>query len=131
MSRYISHAFELAIPDAVTRQSWYVTLMESAPFYGGPEEGGWWGQDTRIIAFKEFPSEETAKAAYEAVLKTAEEMTLLSRRRYGQECQESMDWLEARGLEADFLPEPDGESTYFVYIGKELPREHTGDRQYC
>lgn len=27
-----------------------------------------------------------------------------------------MEWLEARGLDADYLPEPDGELSYFVTI---------------
>ena len=130
MRSFYKQAFEIVCPDSKERESWYVTLIEEVPYYGGPEEGGWWGSDTYIVAYKEFPTYEQAKASYDKTMELAKELSENARREYGEYCKNSMEWPEARGLDADFLPEPDGETTYHVTLSEELPEEHRGCRQY-
>lgn len=127
---YLRQAFETIINDAKQPEVWYVTLVEHQPFYGGPEEGGWWGEDREVVGYKEFPSEELAEAAAEAVRAFAKELEAQSRRAFGEHCLREMEWLEARGLDADFLPEPDGETKYSVVVSQDIPESSRGCRQY-
>ena len=127
---YMQAAFDQVIADALVPEDWYVTLVESVPFYGGPEEGGWWGEDTFIVKYKKFPSHELAEQAANAVRKLAKEMTHQAQREYGQYCLNTMEMLDARGLDADYLPEPDGPTKYYVTVTQEIVQESRGCRQY-
>lgn len=127
---YIESAFDAIIPDAILPQEWYVCLMEKTSTYGGPEEGGWWRHDSILVKYKEFPSEETANKAAESVRKLAEEMSAEERGIHGEYCLRSMEWLEARGLDADFLPEPDGPSEYYVLVCEEIPQNYYSPSEY-
>ena len=130
MSNYLNEAFHAVINDAKPAEKWYVSLMESVPYYGGPEEGGWWGNDSHLVAYREFPSEESAEAAREAVDKLALELKAESHKSFGERMLRELDWLDARGLEADWLPEPDGESDYYVVVSQGIPEESLGVRHY-
>jgi hypothetical protein len=100
------------------------------PYYGSPEEDGWWGRNTYVVAFKEYPTEELAQAAAEQVRKLAKELTDRSRCEYGEHCLREMEWLEARGLDVDFLPEPNGPSEYSVWVTNKIPQNNYGFRHY-
>ena len=131
MVSYLQAAFDHVCSSAVKAEGFFVTLYENCPYYGGPEEGGWWGSDTRLVASQHFSLEEDADKAKEAVEKMAEDLTKQSRREHGQACLDSMEWLEARGLDADYLPEPDGESKFWVTVEKTRGEcESTGSRHY-
>jgi hypothetical protein len=130
MDAYMQFAFHAVCKDAKAPETWYVSLIESIPFYGGPEEGGWWGSDSIVVAWKEFPDREQATAASQAVHKLAAELGEQSRRAFGEQCLRELEWLEARGLDADFLPEPDGESSFHVRVSQTLPENRFGDRHY-
>lgn len=130
MDTYIQQAFNQICDQAKQTESWYLVLMESNPYYGGPEEGGWWGRDTQVVAFQEFPTEQLAIASKDSVTKLAKELADQARRDYGNQCLIELDWLEARGLPADFLPEPDGPSEYYVIVVQEIPQSTRGTRQY-
>ena len=121
MSNFMQAAFNAAIDNAKQPERWYVVLVESFQAYGGPEEGGWYYRVANVVAYREYPNEELATAAKDAVEKLAEELRIESRNAHGEMCLRSMEWLEARGLDADFLPEPDGESEYRVSVTTELP----------
>jgi hypothetical protein len=127
---HVREAFGIVLPDAEESETWYVVLMEEVPYYGGPEEGGWWGRDTVPVAWKECLSKKEATRYEKQVEKLAEELSIVARDRYGNHCLESLEWLEARGLEADFLPEPDGPSTYYVQVSKGIPQPEHGCRHY-
>ena len=43
---YTSEAFHQICKEAKPAKSHHVSLYANEPFYGGPEEGGWWGSDT-------------------------------------------------------------------------------------
>lgn len=127
---FFQAAFEAVCKEAKPAEGFYVCLMESVPFYGGPEEGGWWGRDTHLVAYQHYPTEEQADAAVKQVEKLAKELSDESRKDFGEQCLREMEWLNARGLDADFLPEPDGESEFYVLKCEGLPEESRGCRQY-
>jgi hypothetical protein len=130
MDSYLRDAFEAVVCDAKVPEDWYVCLMERIPYYGGPEEGGWWGEDTNLVAYHKCRSEEEARAYMAAVQKLADELTAESRKAFGEQCLRECEWLEARGLDADYLPEPGGETTYDVMVSQGLPQGSRGCRHY-
>jgi hypothetical protein len=112
----MSNAFHAVCTDAVKPNGkWYVVLWEHVASYGGPEEGGWYNHSAFVQAYKCFTNEEAAQMALQEVQKMAEELTKAQSRIEGQACLDSLEWLEARGLDADFLPDPD-RSDYSVSI---------------
>lgn len=130
MSHYLESAFHGICREAQLAEDWYVTLVELVPFYGGPEEGGWHGTDRQVIAFQKFASEESALAAAHRVQHLADELKADSQRLHGEHCLREMEWLEARGLDADFLPEPDGPSDFSVIVSQGVPESTRGNRHY-
>lgn len=107
-------AFFTVCADAQPAESHYLSLYVQVPYYGGPEEGGWWGSDTHLVAYKHFDTLEALEAAKAAVEAMAVELNEQARRDFGDRCLRELEWLEARGLDSDYLPEVDGESCYFV-----------------
>lgn len=65
MDKYIEAAFDAICTEAQRTDQWYVCLMVSVPFYGGPEEGGWWGEDSHCVKFQCFPTEDMAEQVKE------------------------------------------------------------------
>lgn len=109
----------------------YCSLYVNVPYYGGPEEGGWWGVSTHLLASQGFPCEEDANQAMDRVKELVEAGNRDERRKFGEQCLREMEWLEARGLDSDFFPEPDGESRYWVCVEeKRGEHESRGCRHY-
>lgn len=133
MSNFYSEAFYAVCKEAKTVTAaniWYVCLMESIPYYGGPEEGGWYGRDNVVVAYQECLSEHQAQTLADEVHKLALELTENERRSYGERCLFETEWLEARGLDDSYLPEPDGPSEFSVCVFNEFPANTFGPRQY-
>jgi hypothetical protein len=112
-------------------QSSYVSLYVDLPYYGGPEEGGWWGNDTELVAYHECISDVEAKLVKDAVDALAEKLSKDAKDSFYRRCAAECEWLEARGLDSGFLPEVDGEERYWVTV-EERPGEHghQGSRHY-
>lgn len=100
--------------DAQPAKRSYVSLYMRKPFYGGPEEGGWWGSDVELVAYQECTNDIDAQAIYGQVTALAARLSREAKSGFNQQCARECEWLEARGLDADFLPEVDGEVSYFV-----------------
>ena len=115
-----SEAFFSVCDDAQPAESHYLSLYVSVPYYGGPEEGGWWGTDTALVAYKHFDTSEAMEAARGKVETLSAELNEQARRDFGEQCLREMAWLDARGLDADYLPEVDGESSYSV-VTEDVP----------
>lgn len=131
MDTFIKDAFyQICKKAEQINQSVFVCLMEKIPFYGGPEEGGWWGYDYILIAYQEFTNIEIAEKIKEQINKFAETLTKGKQKEYNKQCSKDTDWLNARGLNADFLSEPDGPSEYYVLVTKDIPENHYGSRHY-
>ena len=126
-------AFEALCKSATKPEHVYLSLYVNHPFYGGPEEGGWWGNDTVLEQSKHFNNREDAEEARVRVETLAKQETADAKNRYYQQCRRECDWLEERGLEDDgsVLPEVDGSSTYWVTVETERgSQEQRGDRYY-
>jgi hypothetical protein len=127
---YLQAAFDEVCKEAKTTKGWYVNLMCNESYYGGPEEGGWWGTNTSVVAYQYFSTEEAAQAACEEVKKLAKKLEDDARKAYGRQCLAEMDWLDDRGLDANYLPEPDGPESYHVCISQEIPGASYGPTHY-
>lgn len=110
----ISKAFFDICADATPAKAHYVSLYVSIPFYGGPEEGGWWGRDTELVAYHRVSNDVEAEAICEQVNQLAEQLSKEAHDKFNRACAAECEWLEARGLDADYLPEVDGNESYFV-----------------
>ena len=131
MSDYIQAAYRKVCRNAETSDERFVSLYEESQYYGGPEEGGWYGTDMRLVETQRFASEATAYAVYTKIEAIAAAMTADSRAAWAQRCSDEVDWCDARGLDADYLPEPDGPSEYRVVIESVSgSRERRGSRHY-
>jgi hypothetical protein len=127
---HLQSAFDAVCKDAKQAEGYYVCLMEETSDYGGPEEGGWWRHDTVLVAYQRFDTEEQAEAARQKVLELAAELGQQAQREHGEHCLVTMEWLDARGLDADFLPEVDGPSKFHVIMSQGLPENSYGPSHY-
>jgi hypothetical protein len=127
----INEAFFQICRDAKPAASSYVSLYMTVPYYGGPEEGGWWGSDNVLVAYHQCKTEVEAEAVKIKVEELAKEMSDDARKDFGRACLAQCEWLEARGLDSDSLPEVDGEISYFVSV-EETPGQSVsrGCRHY-
>lgn len=127
----IKEAFFQLIENIEKPERVFVSLYIQIPYYGGPEEGGWWGADTHLVAYTQCVCEEDAKLLLGRIEAYTDDLNKEEKKRFGQRCLEEMNWLEARGLDADYLPEVDGESSYFVVTETTLgSNEQKGPRHY-
>jgi hypothetical protein len=127
----INEAFFNICREAKPAKSSYVSLYVNVPYYGGPEEGGWWGSDNVLVAYHQCGNDVEAEHVKAKVEELAKEMSDDAKRSFGRACIAQCEWLEARGLDSDSLPEVDGEESYFVVV-EDTPGEHAsnGCRHY-
>lgn len=119
-----------ACKDAKTPELWYVCLLETIPVYGGPEEGGWWTSDAVVVAYQAYQSQEQAEAVANGIQDLAKELRKEAKVAYGNQCLREMKWLDDRGLDGDWLREPDGPSNYSVVVSQTIPEPSYGSRHY-
>lgn len=126
-----SAAFYAVCKDHVPAHAKHVSLYRIESFYGGPEEGGWWGHDYILVASQKCDTEAEADALAHKVSDLADELSKQAKDSFNRGCAMECEWLEARGLDADYLPEVDGEDRYAVYV-EDFAGEmaSTGDRHY-
>jgi len=107
---YLEAAFDAVIKDHVPSEKWYVVLMEDSSYF--------FSTATDVLKYAVFNNEEAALQAKERVKELAAELEVQA------------EWLDACGLDADFFPEDDGPSRYWVYCGQEIPQPSVGPRHY-
>lgn len=130
MSDYLEDAFDKICTEAKETVGIYLSLVEDVPFYGGPEEGGWWGTDTHVMKYQHFTTMEAAEIAKAKVEELAASLEADAHRAYGEQCLREMEFLDARGLDADYLREPDGPSKFYVVLSDTVPENRRGCRHY-
>lgn len=124
-------AFEFVCINAIRHEGVFVSIYLRSPFYGGPEEGGWWGEDVTLEAYQRFDFMPDAVLAIEAMREAVENETNDAKKAFNDQCSKECAWLERRGLDDSALPEVDGADSYFIRI--ETTRgsfESTGARHY-
>lgn len=129
--RHTKEAFLTICSEAKSIEGTYVSLYVKVPFYGGPEEGGWWGSDIELIAYEQCFSKEVAEVLIQTIKNLVEELNKDAKSAWGEQCQRENEWLEVRGLGADYFPECDGREEYFVALESVLGSSVSqGERQY-
>ena len=124
-------AFEFVCTNAVKREGVFLSVYRRSPFYGGPEEGGWWGEDVILEEYQAFDFVPDAELALRAISQAVVNETHFAKQAYNDQCRRECDWLEERGLDDSALPEVNGPDSYFIRI--ETTRgsfESTGGRHY-
>ena len=102
----ISEAFLTICEKAIPAESFFVSLYIQSPYYGGPEEGGWWGSDTSLVAYHEYDTEAGADFAKAQVDALVEDMNKKAKLEFGNHCLKQTEWLEARGRGRVLLRHP-------------------------
>jgi len=127
----ISEAFFSVCKNARPAKRVFVSLYVRTPYYVGPEEVGWWGEDNSLVAYHECDTEDQAEAIRAEVEKLASDLSKEAQRGFHRACAAQMEWLKSRGLESDALPEVDGEESYFVTTEEVAGSEASmGERHY-
>ena len=128
----IFEAFHRIVAEPIAPVAVYVVLWRNEPFYGGPEEGGWWGNDRMVEAYTVVQSREDAEALCERIEALADELTAEAARDHGRGCQAQLDWCEARGIDDSnrVFGEDHGAATYFVTVEDHPPRDQHGERAW-
>jgi len=127
----VCSAFKKVCADPERADEIFLSLYAREPFYGGPEEGGWWGADVVLVASQRFISENDARAAKERTDILVAKLSKQADRQYSERCRDECDWLDARGLDSEFLPEVEGPTKYFVIVeARRGEHESVGDRYY-
>ena len=104
--------------------------MERVPFYGGPEEGGWYGSDVLLVQTAEVANESLANKLSAAIQDLAKQLSIEARREDDLHMSLVLDAADAAGIDYENLPEPDGASSFFVIVTNELPMTKKGLRNY-
>lgn len=103
--------------EAVAAQPHYVSLYEDVPFYGGAEEGGWWGNDRILREYILTPSLAAAEALRYQIEITATELTQEAKRSHAEACLAQCENAWSRGVEPETIYGEDaGPSAYVVRI---------------
>lgn len=129
---YITEAFSQVCNQAEESEERFVSLYCSVPYYGGPEEGGWWGRDVKLIATQPYPTEAQASAAKARVEELAQQLKADAQREHGDMCLSQLETCGWDGEEAQSrFGEVDGAEDYFVTI-ESTPgsQESRGSRHY-
>ena len=125
-------AFNQIVESPVPCSKFYVVLWVNCPYYGGPEEGGWWGNDRIPQAFTECASECQANALRDRIEVLAKSLSSEASRDHGRTCLSQLAYCEARGIDDSnsVYGETDGEDSYDVTVQAEPPSARYGDRHY-
>lgn len=117
----------------VTNERWFVSLYIKAPFYGGPEEGGWWGCDRVLVASYEVASDVMAQTVYEKIASWVSETNDDAKREHGEVNLQLSINAEQKGYDSpeDLYGNDDGPDEYYVCIENNVGQnEHRDDRHY-
>jgi len=131
MSDQLQEAFFEVCNEAKPAGHFFVCLYVQHPFFGGPEEGGWWGTDTELVAYDHCNTKEEADAKLAALKSLADRLNKQALSEFGDHCLRQTAWLDERGLDDSFLPEVDGETSYCVTVEEDKPGERVSRGSRC
>lgn len=109
-------AYEHVCNNAEKADGAYVSLYLQTSGYGGPEEGGWDWHDDNLVCYQRVTTKEQAESLRELINALAESRNEDARMAYGDHCLRTCEWLDERGLDADFLPDPAPPDKYWVAV---------------
>lgn len=115
-------AWNEIIEDSEVAQECYLSLYENVPYYGGPEEGGWWGYIQILLKYCKCSSYAQAEMLSDKLRKHCEELTEEAKKADGQDCLRHMERADQRGEDVSD-DGYDGPSTFYLQI-ESMPGEH-------
>lgn len=115
-SRFVKASFFATCHTPEATEERFVSLYEHTSEYGGPEEGGWWRHSTVLVSTQKCANQFAAEHLLGRINERAKQLTDEARRRWAAHCAAETHWCEQRGLDADYLPEPDGPSEFEVVV---------------
>ena len=127
----IEQAFYALVSE--TDKPYYVVLWEARQYYGGPEEGGWYGYDYIVASYKRVDSLLVAENLAARIHLLAKNMSKQSRDEYYRRCLEECERADAAGEDptdyygGDVYESP---SSFYVTVEEEMPESHFGNRYY-
>jgi hypothetical protein len=108
-------AWDEIIEDSEVAQECYLSLYENVPYYGGPEEGGWWGYLQILQKYCKCSSHKQAEMLSDKLRKHCEELTEDAKKADGEDCLRHMERADRRGEDVSD-DGYEGPSTYFMQI---------------
>lgn len=115
-------AWNEIIEDSEVAQECYLSLYENAPYYGGPEEGGWWGHLHILQKYCKCSSYAQAEMLMEKLRDHCKQLTEEAKKADGNDCLRHMERADRRGEDVSD-DGYDGPSTYYMII-ESMPGEH-------
>lgn len=127
----LQEAWDELTENAETGEECYVSLYRDVSFYGGPEEGGWWGTDSILVEYKFCASRQAAEELVKAMQVKVAELVREDVTAWGEQCLVELDAAAERGIDPEELPEMDGPDGFHVLI-ESFPGQHAyrGCRHY-
>lgn len=130
----LRQAFYQVAREAQPARRSYVSLYAILPYFGGVEEGGWWGHDVELVAYQEVSSDVEAEAVADKVRELAEDLSKEAKDSFHRGAAAQMEWLEQHDPmadESDYFPEVDGAEEYYVVVESQPGSQaYQGSRYY-
>lgn len=129
----LDEAFWELCAEAEVPKRAYVSLYRVYSWYGGPQEGGWWGQTIILEGTMLCRTEQEAHDRAEAVEKYAYEKTQEANKAWSKQCLKECENAWDRGMEPeDLYDEVDGPDEWFVCVEEVAgSQSRESSRQYC
>lgn len=108
-------AWKEIVEDSEVAQECYLSLYENAPYYGGPEEGGWWGHLQILKEYCRCTSRQAAELLMHKLQDRCEQLNRELRIADGDDCLRHMKRADQRGEDVDDYGY-DGPSTFYMII---------------
>lgn len=118
-------AFWQVCADAEVPERPCVSLYKISRWYGGPEEGGWWGTTVALVSYLRCTTRDEAQDRANAVQDFARKATEEARKANANMCLSQCEAAWARGMDPDemYPGEPDDADEFVVYV-ENVPGEH-------
>ena len=115
----------------ISNEPVFVTVYRRDRYYGGAEEGGWYGTDVLLETSVEVKSMRLAEQLKAHLENAANAKSELNKREWSELCVRELDAAEQRLIDPLSLPEPNLPSDYFVHIETEQGSQiRRGPRHY-
>jgi len=115
-------AWNEIIEDREVAQDCYLSIYQCESYYGGPEEGGWWGYLHILKEYCKCSSREAAEMLMEKLQERCKQLNNEAKIADGEDCLRHMERADRRGEDVSD-DGYDGPSTYYMTI-ESVPGEN-------
>ena len=100
----------------ISNNPFHVSIYLKERYYGGPEEGGWYGTDLTLESSVQVQSKRLADELAAKLSSTADQKTKFAKTAWSKMCQRELDAAEASLIDPLDLPEPNLPDEYCVFV---------------